>query len=67
MDVGQAIGRVSIFIEQSKHVVEGLVMEEQASRRQAHRRDEVEASEMRQRVKLLEQQPAKSVDASDKL
>eukprot|EP00975_Prorocentrum_lima_P064688 12899065-Prorocentrum_lima.AAC.1 len=42
-------------------------MEEQASGRQARRRSEAEASELRQLVVLLEQQQIKCVDASEKL
>eukprot|EP00975_Prorocentrum_lima_P070648 12933315-Prorocentrum_lima.AAC.1 len=47
-DASQSIGRITYLIEQSRHVVGRLVMEEQASGRQAHQRMEAEASEMRQ-------------------
>eukprot|EP00975_Prorocentrum_lima_P015999 3398914-Prorocentrum_lima.AAC.1 len=50
VDASQSIGRISALIEQSRHVVDSLAMEEQASLRQAHQRAEAEASDMRQRI-----------------
>eukprot|EP00975_Prorocentrum_lima_P053644 11255377-Prorocentrum_lima.AAC.1 len=55
-DASQTIGRITYSIEHSRHVVDGLVMEEQASGRRARRRSEAEASEARQHILLLEQQ-----------
>eukprot|EP00975_Prorocentrum_lima_P013576 2884339-Prorocentrum_lima.AAC.1 len=56
VDASQSNGRSPVLIEQSRHVVGSPVAEEQASRRQAHQRAEVEASGMRQHIVLLEQQ-----------
>eukprot|EP00975_Prorocentrum_lima_P030828 6468945-Prorocentrum_lima.AAC.1 len=47
-DASQSIGRITCLIEHARHVVGRLVMEEQASGRQAQHCAETEASELRQ-------------------
>eukprot|EP00975_Prorocentrum_lima_P026377 5544591-Prorocentrum_lima.AAC.1 len=48
MDASQPRGRFTYMIENARHVVDRLVMEEQAHGRQARQGSEVEASEMKQ-------------------
>eukprot|EP00975_Prorocentrum_lima_P035080 7372870-Prorocentrum_lima.AAC.1 len=48
MDASQSMGQLNCMIENTRHVVDRLVMEEQAHGRQAEQGSEVEASEMKQ-------------------
>eukprot|EP00975_Prorocentrum_lima_P051230 10731555-Prorocentrum_lima.AAC.1 len=48
MDASQSIGQLACMIENTRHVVDKLVAEEQAQGREAQQGSDAEASEMRQ-------------------
>eukprot|EP00975_Prorocentrum_lima_P065280 12902545-Prorocentrum_lima.AAC.1 len=53
-DASQSIGQLTDVIENTQHVAEKLVLEEQAHGRQAQQSTEVQASETRQLILLME-------------
>eukprot|EP00975_Prorocentrum_lima_P069766 12928261-Prorocentrum_lima.AAC.1 len=63
----QSIGQLTYMIENTRNVVERLVLEEQAHARKAQQVSAVEASGLRNQLLLLEQQQGHAVDAQQQL